>query len=452
MNKVKAGELVIDPPTLINLGFEWVIQGDDNRNAKVEVSYRKKGDTAWKTAMPLMRLQHERVYQGEGVFNVKMPNMFAGSILDLEENTAYEVRLVLSDPDGGSAGHASSRSRPAPNPMPATGGHVYHVYPRDWKGPKEPGSFNDLMCAYNYYCGGGDTVTGGRPRVKAGDIILVHAGTYRYHPEFYTGDRSINSTTPVEGTYYLFGSGTPEKPIVIKAAGDGEVIFDGGGNFNLFNVKAANYNYFEGITFRNTEIAIWAGTQFIRLHRPDGEALPLREHQSGHLHQLGRIVATSHRSTTPSSAATIPTICKAGTASPGSSFAGVDGQEISAHAGFLYRGARLWQGHVMAYNYVANFHDGIDVETYGNPDGNTPDPTAATGPSIRRARTGTCARSRSTIYNNYMTNFHDNAFEIDGSMHNIRVMRNMMLNSASHPYVQPAGDRRADLLDPQHHL
>src|SRR5260370_8778365 len=38
-----------------------------------------------------------------------------------------------------------------------------------------------------------------------------------------------------------------------------------------------------------------------------------------------------------------------------------------------------------------------------------------------------------------MTNFHDNAFEIDGSMHNIRVMRNLMLNSASHPFCnQPA--------------
>src|SRR6266704_1030616 len=96
--KVKAGELVIDPPTLINLGFEWVIQGDDNRNAKVEVSFRKKGDKAWKTAMPLLRLQHERVFQREGIFNVEMPNMFAGSILDLEENTAYEVKLVLSDP------------------------------------------------------------------------------------------------------------------------------------------------------------------------------------------------------------------------------------------------------------------------------------------------------------------------------------------------------------------
>ena len=43
------------------------------------------------------------------------------------------------------------------------------------------------------------------------------------------------------------------------------------------------------------------------------------------------------------------------------------------------------------------------------------------------------------IYNNYLTNFHDNAIEIDGSLHNIRVMRNMMLNSASHPMsTQPS--------------
>src|SRR6185369_12375946 len=101
VNKVAAGELVTDPPTLINLGFEWLIEGDDNRNAKVAVSYRKKGETAWKSAMPLLRLSGERVYQSEGVFNLKTPNMFAGSILDLEEGTTYEVRLSLNDPDGG---------------------------------------------------------------------------------------------------------------------------------------------------------------------------------------------------------------------------------------------------------------------------------------------------------------------------------------------------------------
>ncbi len=438
MNKVEPGELVIDPPTLINLGFEWVIRGDDNRNARVDASYRRKGDTEWKTAMPLLRLQHERVYQGEGVFNVEIPNMFAGSILDLQENTAYEVRLTLSDPDGGGTVRTVTVETRA-EPMPASGGHVYHVYPRDWKGTKEPGAFNDLMCAYNYYCGGGDTQTGGRPRVKPGDIILVHAGTYRYHPEFYTGDRSINSTTPVEGTYYLFGKGTPEKPIVIKAAGDGEVIFDGGGNFNLFNVKAANYNYFEGLTFRNTQIAIWAGTQF----QSGAVGLTVKHCRFEDIN-LGVFTNFAGSSNFYIADNTFigrdnPDRLEGWVGEPWKTLAAANGAKFPPTLD-SYTAVRVYgSGHVIAYNYVANFHDGIDVETYGNPDGNTPDPTAATGPYYPPRKDWHLRPVAIDYYNNYMTNFHDNAFEIDGSMHNVRVMRNMMLNSASHPMCnQPA--------------
>ena len=36
-NGVTPIEFLIDPPTLINLGFEWFIQGDDNRNASVGI-------------------------------------------------------------------------------------------------------------------------------------------------------------------------------------------------------------------------------------------------------------------------------------------------------------------------------------------------------------------------------------------------------------------------------
>ncbi|MDB5739323.1 MAG: hypothetical protein JWP16_363 [Alphaproteobacteria bacterium] len=433
VNAVKAGELVIDPPTLMNLGFEWLISGDDNRNATVAVSYRKKGDKAWKAAMPLMRLGGERVYQSEGVFNVKMPNMFAGSILDLQENTEYEARFVLSDPDGGKAVKIVT-AKTRPEPMPATGGHVYHVYPRDWKGAREPGSFNDLMCAYNYYCGGGDTVTGGRPRVQAGDTILVHAGTYRYHPEFYTGDKSINSTTPVEGTYYLFGNGTPEKPIVIKSAGDGEVVFDGGGNFNLFNVKAANYNYFEGLTFRNTQIAIWAGTQFIAGSR----GLTVKHSRFENIN-LG--IFTNYAGSSNFYIADNYFIGR-DDAEHLSGWNGALWKKVDEAAGIKfpptldsYTAVRLYGGgHVVAYNYVANFHDGIDVETYGDPDGNTPRPSAATGPFYPDRKDWHLRPVAIDFYNNYMTNFHDNAFEADGSMHNVRIMRNMMLNSASHPF------------------
>jgi hypothetical protein len=41
-----AGEFSVEPPTLLSLGFDWKIAGDDNRNAAVDVSYRKKGETA----------------------------------------------------------------------------------------------------------------------------------------------------------------------------------------------------------------------------------------------------------------------------------------------------------------------------------------------------------------------------------------------------------------------
>ena len=50
---------------------------------------------------------------------------------------------------------------------------------------------------------------------------------------------------------------------MIKDTGDGEAIFAGAGAYNLFNVMAGNYNYFEGITIRNTDLAFWGGQKNI---------------------------------------------------------------------------------------------------------------------------------------------------------------------------------------------
>ncbi|MGC4051352.1 MAG: hypothetical protein QM757_18495 [Paludibaculum sp.] len=64
---------------------------------------------------------------------------------------------------------------------------------------------------------------------------------------------------PFDGTMSLTLKGTPEKPITIKSAGDGEVIFDGDGNHRLFDVMASRYHIFDGLTFRNTDVALFAG-------------------------------------------------------------------------------------------------------------------------------------------------------------------------------------------------
>jgi len=66
--------------------LDYLYDGDDNRNARVDVSYRKQGETQWKQGLPLLRLQGERIYQNQGVFDVVSPNMFAGSVLDLEQS------------------------------------------------------------------------------------------------------------------------------------------------------------------------------------------------------------------------------------------------------------------------------------------------------------------------------------------------------------------------------
>ena len=59
-NAVAAGRFIVEPPTLICLGFEWEIAGDENRNASVAVEYRRPGDGAWKHAMPLLRMGGEK--------------------------------------------------------------------------------------------------------------------------------------------------------------------------------------------------------------------------------------------------------------------------------------------------------------------------------------------------------------------------------------------------------
>jgi hypothetical protein len=427
---LKLGEFLIDPPTLINLGFEWFVDGDENRNSSIAVSYRKHGETAWREGLPLLRLQRERIRNGEQL-DVIVPNMFAGSVLDLQPDTEYDVRFTAADPDGvvGVAQKVVS-ARTRKEPQPFAGGRVFHVYPPGFKGQKSEPSFEGLMCAYNLTCSGTDWATAGRPRVQAGDTILVHAGLYKYNRWEYTNNPAVNRTVPLDGTYYLTADGTADRPIAIKGAGDGEAIFDGAGNFALFDTKAADYTYFEGLTFRNSDIAIWSGTQFIA----GSKGLTVKHSK------FENVAAGIFTNYSGSSNYYIADNYFYGRDDPDrmigwsgafwEPFNGVDGQKFPPVMASYVAVKVYGPGHVVAYNYVANFHDGIDIETYGNPDG-----SAAEGPVKYPGKTYRDRRPVSIdFYNNYMTNFHDNPFETDGGMHNVRVLRNMMINSASHAF------------------
>lgn len=125
-NALTAGEFLVEPATLINLGFEWFIEGDANRTASVEVSFQKTGTSAWRAGLPLLRLNRERIRQGAQL-DVTVPNMFAGSILDLESDTSYEAQFILKDATAcmvrrarpSPSGHAPNRS-PRPTARPTT--------------------------------------------------------------------------------------------------------------------------------------------------------------------------------------------------------------------------------------------------------------------------------------------------------------------------------------------
>ncbi len=421
-NRTVAGDFWAEPPTLQSLGFEWRIAGDDNRNAAVEVSYRKKGERAWRKALPLLRLQREAVTGGlprdgggEHFNRYTAPDMFAGSILSLEPDTEYECRFVLSDPDGvkgTSVRIVSVRTRK--EPQVASGGHIYHVYPFDYRGPKQEPAFTGLLAAYFLGSDQSDHSREMPPRVRPGDTILVHAGIYKDNRFVYSGfDRNIAAYgTPFDGTYYLTQSGTADHPIAIKAAGDGEVIFDGDGCDNLFNLMGGNYNYFEGITVRNTNVAFKLGIKSIA-----GSSGFTLKHSR--VYDVGRVVEAGWSLSKNFYIADNVFIGRHDpyklqswfTPEVWSRFPGYPAPITSEYAIKVYG-----QGHVIAHNYVANWHDGIDVDTYGDPDGT---------PAELRDRVPVSI----DIYGNDVYNTSDNCIEADGGAHDIRVFGNRCFNS-----------------------
>ncbi len=414
-NTTKAGELTIEPPTLICLGFDWKISGDENVNARVDVKYRRQGESEWHDYLSLLRTGRGRTADyGYGNFRdpnhtmeYRIPDGFAGSIMDLDPNTVYEVRLVMTDPDGvhGEAvRELTLRTRREPEPF--AGGEIRHVYPIGYEGEKEQPAYNNLMHAVNGFQTWCDNYQTIHPNyARPGTRILVHGGVHKtdYH------DYRDKGGLWLHGMQTFIADGEPGKPIAIMAAGDGEVIFDANGSDRYFNIAAADYLYFEGITVRDTRIAFYCGLQ--GLQACTGLTVKncrMEDVQYGILAQDGRsenfyIADNVFIGRNPSDRF-----------NPQSS-----GSSGRTEAGYAVNLAG--KGHVVCYNYVANFWDGINVFT-----NSLADPVSG-------------QQSRAIdFYNNDIYNINDNFIETDGGYANIRVFRNRCFNAMSQPLsVQP---------------
>lgn len=395
-NQTKAGEFIIEPATLLCAGFQWTIAGDVNRNANVEVLFRRKGTKEWKQGLPLLRIGGEKIYGHEQRWVYTTEHMFAGSIFNLEPATVYECRFELKDPDGvdGQSLHTVYVETKS-EPQPYAHGRTYHVYPPGYKGPKESPSFTGLNEAY--YGGGntGDWWNVPEPRVQPGDVILVHAGLYKGDRMKYADVLALD----FHGAYVLTQKGTPDKPITIRAAGDGRVIFDGDGAYRLFDVMAADYHYFEGLTIRNTDIAFYAGLKRVM----GSKGLTVKNCR---MEDIGIGVMTY---SAESKDFYIADNVMIGRHDP-DTLVGWYGLEKPSPLTSYYAIKIYGQSHVVCHNYIAYFHDGICIDTHGLPEAGMKTVSV-------------------DFYRNDIFNMADDFIEADGASHNIRIFENRGFNA-----------------------
>ena len=404
-----AGKLIVEHPTLINLGFEWEIRGDANRNATVAVQFRPFGESRWREALPLVRIGGENVYRRRENLDYTVPDGFAGSILNLQPGAEYECRLELSDPDGATGQTSQTvRVKTRSEPQPFKGGRMLHVYPPDYDGQREEPSFTSLLQAY-YGAGLGDWNVVWERRAQPGDTILVHAGLYKNDRLNYVDPQM----TPFDGTMWLTLKGTPEKPITIKSAGDGEVVFDGAGNHKLFDVMASQHHIFDGLTIRNTDVAIFAGQKEVL----GAVGLTVKNCR---FENIGFGIWTEYAGSSDFYIADNLFLGRddrfrlVGWTGPMWASAGPYGSHLLTS----YYAIKVYgPGHVIAHNAIACFHDGIGISTYGTPPDN-PDQRA----------------SSIDIYNNDLHMLNDDFVETDGGVHNLRVMNNRGINAAQGGY------------------
>jgi hypothetical protein len=373
-DKVTPGQFFVDPPTIHNLGFRWYIEGDSNRNAAVNVAYRRKGDADWRNAQPMLRVQNEVVNRDFEPW--RCGNLFAGSVMLLEPATTYEIRFTMTDADGGAPPEKIVEATTLAEPVRYQGDRRVTVLPADHEGPRPEGAVADLAEALK--------------QARPGDVLLLHAGVHR-------------------GNFLFRKSGQPDRPIVLRGAGDGEAIIEGLDHKGvLFDVRDVDHIHIEDLTFRVGRCAVHGGTK----GGPGTAGLVVRrcrieDVESG-------IWTTSENAENWFVADNVlvgmnPTWFPRTT--PTRSY-----MEPS-HTGINVYG----RGHVIAHNSVTRFSDSLAIANFGPP-----------ADDLQKH----CVNV--DFHHNDLSWAQDDTIEADYGCHNIRVYRNRCCNAHTGLSVQPS--------------
>ena len=346
-----------EPPTLHSLGIRWPVLGDANANAGIRVEYRAQAATGWQQAMPLHRVSPE--HQSEEL-RVAGGWLFAGSIVDLDPGTAYVIRLTLADPDGGDT-HSVLTLRTRSEPVTPPGMRVRHVIPAA-DGVQGSGSAGDPFHG----------LASAQQAAQPGDLFLLHAGVYGV------------------GRWTIDHQGTAGRPIIYRAAGDGEVILDGLGESRLVSANDVHHVWFEDLTLRNATylfVGHKGADMVIRRCRFEVDKVGLEAINGGYDESRGFFI--------------LDNVFHGPSRWPRS-------HGIEANHAISVTGS----GHVIAYNRISNFGDAI----HGNEHGRL---------------------SASDIHNNDISDCTDDGIETDYSDTNVRVFRNRITNAFAGITAQP---------------
>ncbi len=165
------------------------ITGDVNHNSTFVFEYKLVGTDSYFTSAQCMRAYPEMIVDG----TVLNENFYAGSAMFLQPNSSYDLRVTVSDPDGGGMVIETTYSTKKMAVESETGNIVY-VIPGNSGGS---GTFGDP------YLGIQDAADAAIP----GDIIHVSDGTYT--------------------SFILTNSGLKDLPIVLKSTNLHGAIIDG---------------------------------------------------------------------------------------------------------------------------------------------------------------------------------------------------------------------------------
>jgi hypothetical protein len=244
---------------------------------------------------------------------------------------------------------------------------VVHIYPDGFTGTKLEPNAQSLADAAR--------------RAQPGDVLYVHAGEHR---------------API----YFPRSGLPEKPIMIIGAGDGEsIVRCPSESFNVIDASGVDELFIENLTLTGGRTAIKAnGCKRMVVRR-----CTIRDISSG-------IV----------------------TFSPDAADWYIADNEITGRVKNWYPRVESsdtgincpGSGHVICYNRVSRFWDGISIANYGKP---SPEwANAAQPPQVAI-----------DIYGNDVSEALDDGIEADYGLYNIRVFENRVMNVHSGISAQP---------------